>query len=70
VTVFYALQPHDQANRIEGHTLQNKPHTEDELKENIQREILEVPWEELLWMNSNLYREGVCVQVQHFQHLL
>jgi hypothetical protein len=49
------------------------PHTEEELKENIQREILEFPQEELLWVNLNLlkqYRECVLVQGLHFQHLL
>jgi hypothetical protein len=32
------------------------PHTEEELKENIRRDILEVPQEELLWMNFNLLK--------------
>jgi hypothetical protein len=39
-------------------------HTEEELKENIHEEILEVTQEELLWVNINLfkwYRE--CVHV-------
>jgi hypothetical protein len=36
----------------EGQNLQNKPPTEEELKENIQREILKVPREELLQVNS------------------
>jgi hypothetical protein len=49
------------------------PYMEEELKENVQSEILEFPQEELLWMNLNLfkqYRECLLVQGQHFQHLL
>jgi hypothetical protein len=47
------------------------PYTEEELKENLEREILEVSLEELQ-VNSNLfkqYRECVHVQGHHFQHL-
>jgi hypothetical protein len=49
------------------------PHPEEELKENIRREILEVPQEELLRVNFNLfkrYRERVHAQGHYFQHLV
>jgi hypothetical protein len=37
---------------------------EEELKENIQREILELPQEELIWVNISLFKwYGVCVCV-------
>jgi hypothetical protein len=47
------------------------PHTEEELKENIQRGTLEVPQEELE-VNSKLfkwYRKYMHVQGQNFHHL-
>jgi hypothetical protein len=49
------------------------PHTEEKLKKNIRRDILEVLEEELLRVDLNLfkrYRECVRTQRQHFQHLL
>jgi hypothetical protein len=47
------------------------PHTEEQLKENIQKEILEVPQIELLSLSSDFfkrYRECLHVHGQHFQH--
>jgi hypothetical protein len=48
------------------------PHTEEVFKENIRRDILDVPQEELR-VNFNLlkrYKECMRVQGHHFQHLL
>jgi hypothetical protein len=48
------------------------PHTEEELKENIRKEILEIPQEELLRVNFSLfkrYRECAREQRHNFQHL-
>jgi hypothetical protein len=50
----------------------NLPHTEEELKENIRREILEVPQKEILRVNLYPFKWYiVCLLVQghHFQHL-
>jgi hypothetical protein len=47
--------------------------TEEQLKENIRREIANIPSEQLQRVNQNLFRrceECVRVEGQHFQHLL
>jgi hypothetical protein len=46
---------------------------EEELKENIHREISNIPAEDLQKVNRNLFRrreEYLRVEGQHFQHLL
>jgi hypothetical protein len=50
----------------------SNPRTE-ELKENVRREIANIPAEQLQRINQNLFRRGEeCVHVegQHFQHIL
>jgi hypothetical protein len=49
------------------------PRTEEELKENICREIASIPAEQLQRVNQNLFHwceECLDVEVQHFQYLL
>jgi hypothetical protein len=51
----------------------SNPQTEEQLKENIRREIANIPAERLQRVNQNLFRrceECVRVEVGHFQHLL
>jgi hypothetical protein len=50
----------------------DNPRTE-ELKENIRREISNIPAEHLQKVNQNLFRRGeecLCVEGQNFQHIL
>jgi hypothetical protein len=50
----------------------NNPRTEEELKENIRREISNIPAVHLQKVNQNLLRrceECLHVEGQHFQHL-
>jgi hypothetical protein len=53
VTVVHALQPHD---GCEGPSTERTPIQKKELKENRQREILDVPQEEFLRVNINLLK--------------
>jgi hypothetical protein len=51
----------------------NKPQTGKQLKENIPREIENIPAVQLQRVNRNLFLQGnkcLCVQGQHFPHLL
>jgi hypothetical protein len=59
---------------FEGQSLQQyNPRTEEELKENIRWEISNIPAVNLQKVNQNLLHwceECLCVEGQHFQHLL
>jgi hypothetical protein len=58
--------------KMKDKVYRTNPHTEDELKENIQTGILDIPQEQFLQLNSNLLpqcREGEGVQGQYFLHL-
>jgi hypothetical protein len=49
------------------------PRMEEELKENIDKEIANIPAEQLQKVNQNLFhwcKEYLSVEGQHFQHLL
>jgi hypothetical protein len=51
----------------------NNPQTEEEMKENFRQEISNIPAKHLQKANQNLFRwfnECLCVEGQHFQHLL
>jgi RNA polymerase-binding transcription factor DksA len=51
----------------------NNPRTEEELKENIHKEISNIPGGHLQKVNQNLFRwceECIRVEGQHFKHLL
>jgi hypothetical protein len=51
----------------------NHPRTEEELKENIRREISNIPAVHLQEVNQNFFHrceECLRVEGQHFQHLL
>jgi inhibitor of nuclear factor kappa-B kinase subunit alpha len=51
----------------------SNPRTEEELKENIRREIANIPAEQLQRINQNLFHwcaECLHVEGRHFQHLL
>jgi hypothetical protein len=51
----------------------SNPQMEEELKENIRREISNIAAENLQNVNQNIFRrceECLCVEGQHFQHLL
>jgi hypothetical protein len=56
-----------------GKVYSSNPRTEEELKENILREISNTAAEHLQKVNQNLFRrceECLRVEGQHFQHLL
>ena len=58
---------------LKNKVYQNNPHTLEELKDNIKREITAIPDEELMPVNRNfLQRCELCMAAQghHFQHLL
>ena len=58
---------------LKNKVYQNNPHTLEELKDNIIREITAIPDKELMRVNSNfLQRRERCVAAQghQFQHLL
>jgi hypothetical protein len=62
-----------QLTGLKDEVYKTNPHIKEGLRENVHREILEVPQEEILQVNSNLfkrYTERVHAQGQYFQHLL
>jgi hypothetical protein len=85
-TVIHSLQPRDPASRVPGFIfalgfysllpkdkVYNCNPQMEELKENIYREIATIPAEQLHRVNQNLFcwhEECLCVERQHFQHLL
>jgi hypothetical protein len=62
-----------QLTGLKGKVYRTNSYTEEEMKENIRREILKVPQKELLRMNSNLfkrYKESVRIQGQHLGKMI